>query len=83
MKLKRKIFSIFLATMVACISLSQVAFAAKNSEKDGMNMYENSEFIEKEQPELSEETKQLISLYQKNPTDENYRKPNDRYDHNA
>ena len=73
MKLKRKIFSIFLATMVACISLSQVAFAAKNSEKDGMNMYENSEFIEKEQPELSEETKQLISLYQKNPTDENYR----------
>ena len=36
-------------------------------------MYENSEFIEKEQPELSEETKQLISLYQKNPTDENYR----------
>ena len=73
MKLKRKIFSIFLATLVACISLSKVAFAAKNSEKDGMNMYENSEFIEKEQPKLSEETKQLISLYQKNPTDENYR----------
>ncbi len=72
MKLKRKIFSIFLATMVACISLSQVAFAAGNSENDGMNMYENSDFIEKEQPELSEETKRLISLYQKNPTDENY-----------
>ena len=35
-------------------------------------MYENSDFIEKEQPELSEETKQLISIYQKNPTDENY-----------
>ena len=35
-------------------------------------MYENSDFIETEQPELSEETKQLISLYQKNPTEENY-----------
>ncbi len=43
------------------------------SEKDdGMNMYENSDFIEKEQPELDEETKQLISQYQKNPTQANY-----------
>lgn len=72
MKLKRKLFNIFLAAMVACIPLSQVAFAAENSENDGMNMYENSDFIEKEQPALSEETKQLISLYQKDPTDENY-----------
>ena len=72
MKLKRKLFSIFLAAMVACTPLSQVAFAAEGSESDGMNMYENSDFIEKEQPELSEETKQLISLYQKNPTEENY-----------
>ena len=72
MKLKRKLFSIFLAAMVACIPLFQVAFAAEGSENDGMNMYENSDFIEKEQPELSEETKQLISIYQKNPTDENY-----------
>ena len=72
MKLKRKFFSIFLAALVACIPLSQTAFAAENSENDGMNMYENSDFIEKEQPELSEETKQLISLYQKNPTEENY-----------
>lgn len=39
---------------------------------DEMNMYENSDFIEKEQPELDEETKQLISLYQNDPTDENY-----------
>lgn len=36
------------------------------------NMYENSDFIETEQPELSDETKQLISRYQKNPTEENY-----------
>ena len=37
-----------------------------------MNMYQNSDFIEKEQPELTEETKQVISAYQKNPTMENY-----------
>lgn len=35
-------------------------------------MYQNSDFIEKEQPELTEETKQLISAYQKNPSEENY-----------
>ena len=60
MKLKRKLFSIFLAAMVACIPLFQVAFAAEGSENDGMNMYENSDFIEKEQPELSEETKKAM-----------------------
>ena len=36
------------------------------------NMYENSDFIETEQPELNEETKKLISLYQRNPTEENF-----------
>ena len=36
------------------------------------DMYTNSDFIEKEQPELTEETKKLISLYQRNPTEENY-----------
>lgn len=72
MRLKRKIFSTLLAALVVCILLPQVAFAVKNSENADMNMYENSDFIEKEQPELSEETKQLISLYQKNPTYENY-----------
>lgn len=39
---------------------------------DAMNMYQNSDFIEKEQPELTEETKQFISAYQKNPSEENY-----------
>ncbi len=72
MKFTRKILSIFLAALIACIPLSQTALAAETSENDGMNMYENSDFIEKEQPELSEETKQLISLYQNNPTEENY-----------
>ena len=36
------------------------------------NMFGNSDFIEKEQPELNEKTKQLISLYQRNPTEANY-----------
>lgn len=36
------------------------------------NMYENSDFIEIEQPELNDETKRLISLYQKEPSEENY-----------
>lgn len=73
MRLTRKFFSGLLAALVVCIALSQAAFAAETSENDGMNMYENSDFIEKEQPELSEETKRLISLYQQNPTEENYR----------
>ena len=45
---------------------------SKASANDGMNMYSNSDFIEKEQPELTDETKKLISLYQRNSTLENY-----------
>lgn len=41
------------------------------------NMFGNSDFIETEQPELSEETKKLIFLYQRNPTEENYLKLRD------
>ena len=48
------------------------SLALEEAADDGMNMYENSDFIEKEQPELSEETKELISLYQRDPTEENY-----------
>ncbi len=64
MKKSRKITKIFLTILTAICLLSNTAFAS--------NMYENSDFIEKEQPELNEETKQLISLYQKEPTEENY-----------
>lgn len=39
--------------------------ATIKADDDPMNMYQNSDFIEKEQPELTEETKQLISVYQK------------------
>lgn len=46
--------------------------AAEDDLDDSTNMYKNSDFIEKEQPELNVETKQLISAYQKDPTLENY-----------
>ena len=46
--------------------------ARREDADDGMNMYENSDFIEKEQPELSEDTKELIAAYQNDPTQENY-----------
>ena len=63
----KKLFKIFIAAIASLTvftNIFTVAFAE--------NMYQNSDFIEKEQPELTEETKQLISLYQKNPTEENY-----------
>ncbi len=51
---------------------SSATVTNKGSDDSSMNMYKNSDFIEKEQPELNDETKQLISAYQKNPTLENY-----------
>ena len=44
----------------------------KADNNDEMIMYKNSDFIEKEQPELTEETKKLISQFQKDPTKENF-----------
>ena len=70
MKKLRSIISIALAVLMAFTVLSVSVFAA--SDDDGMNMFEHSDFIEKEQPELDEETKRLISLYQREPSDENY-----------
>ncbi|MGN1093662.1 MAG: SUMF1/EgtB/PvdO family nonheme iron enzyme, partial [Candidatus Neoclostridium sp.] len=43
-----------------------------DKDDDNSNMFENSDFIETEQPELDDETKALISLYKRNPTTENY-----------
>lgn len=81
----KKLLSMVLAALVASTFLSPAAFAAEDSQGSEMNMYENSDFIEKEQPELSDETKQLISQYQKNPTDENYEKLREKVieDYNA
>ena len=51
---------------------ASVSLTASQTGSDEMNMYKNSDFIEKEQPELTEETKRLISRYQKDPGLENY-----------
>lgn len=67
MTLFKTITSGILASVIAVSAISVSVTA-----DDGMNMFQNSDFIEKEQPELTEETKQLISLYQRNPTEENY-----------
>ena len=70
MKMKRLICCILSAILILPL-FNLTAFAGNDSD-DAMNMFQNSDFIEKEQPELTEETKQLISLYQRNPTEENY-----------
>lgn len=57
-----------LLTLLTVVSIASSTSIVSNA----ANMYQNSDFIEKEQPELSEETKELISLYQRNPTEENY-----------
>ena len=72
MKLKKMLASALAALCVCSSALAVCAYAAETPENDGMNMFEHSDFIEKEQPELDEETKRLISLYQRNPSDENY-----------
>ena len=70
MRLTKRICSIALASVLVLSLIPATAMAAETD--DSMNMFENSDFIEKEQPELTEETKQLISLYQRDPSMENY-----------
>lgn len=72
MKLSRRITNFILAALMTSALLPAAGTAVCAEDDDGMNMFENSDFIETEQPELNEETKQLISLYQRNPTEENY-----------
>ena len=55
--------------LILCLLVPSTAMAG---ETDGMNMYQNSDFIEKEQPELSAETKWLIAQYQQEPNEANY-----------
>ncbi len=56
------------------ISICSLLSAEKNL---GMNMYANSDFIEKEQPELNDETKRAISTYQESGSMEDYLKLRD------
>ena len=74
MKLSKRITALLSAAFLVMTVLPTSAAAAKEPkiEDDGMNMFDKSDFIEKEQPELTEETKQLISLYKRKPTEENY-----------
>ena len=58
MKLSCKITSFVLVATLSLSVLPTVALAAGTT-TDEMAMYKNSDFIEKEQPELTEETKQL------------------------
>ena len=57
-----------------CLVLLLILFSTCTvlAEDDESKMFQNSDFIEKEQPALTEETKKLISSYQKDPTMENY-----------
>lgn len=66
-----KCLSVICAVCMAAVGMYFNPATIK-ADDDPMNMYQNSDFIEKEQPELTEETKQLISVYQKNPSEENY-----------
>ena len=66
--MKKNIAKIVLASVLAAAMLPAISASAD----DSMNMFENSDFIETEQPELNAETKQLISLYQRDPSMENY-----------
>ena len=67
MKTSRKIMSLILTSVFAASVMP-----SWHAETYAANMFANSDFVETEQPELSEETKQLISVYQKSPTLENY-----------
>ena len=60
---------------VKIISIKAKEYLAPN--EDESLMYKNSEFIEKEQPTLTEETKKLISNYQKDQNLDNYLKLRD------
>ncbi len=44
----------------------------QSNNENNSQMFKYSTTIEKERPQLDEETKRLISEYKKNPTNENY-----------
>lgn len=67
MKTSQKIMSLILTSVFAASVIP-----SWHAETYAANMFANSDFVETEQPELSEDTKQLISAYQKSPTLENY-----------
>ena len=67
MRISKKVIGLLLVMIMMIGLLPVTALEASAS-----NMFGNSDFIETEQPELNQETKKLISLYQRKPTEENY-----------
>ena len=65
-----------IATLTAAIltaSAASTAMTVTAYADDNANItFSNSDFIELEQPELDDETKELIKIYKKDPTMENY-----------
>ena len=71
MKKFNKKISLIISLIVIIIFTVYFCMIVYATDNDNL-MYDNSDFIETEQPELNEETKQLIAQYQNNPTEENY-----------
>ena len=71
--LKIKLFFVIIFIIVYSLSTCICVYAVN----DESLMYKNSDFIEKEQPELTDETKKLISAYQKEQSMDNYLKLRD------
>ena len=67
MKLSQRIAQVFLVPVLAA-SLAPIAATSAFAQES----FSHSDFIETEQPELTQETKDLISAYQKDPSEENY-----------
>lgn len=72
MKKEKRCLSVLCAVCLLGFLLSAGVSAEEETKKSAMNMYTNSDLIEKEQPELNEETKALIAQYQNDPAIENY-----------
>jgi len=67
-----KILSMSLTALVLAFFATGTAQAANLRENPNAKQFKFSTTIEKERPELDEETRQLISVYRKNPTKANY-----------
>ncbi len=63
--------SVIVAASVLTLSLAATGALAQQA-GDGAVMFAHGDFVEKEQPALSDQTKQLIALYRQDPSMENY-----------
>lgn len=70
--LMKKLILSTLAIAVCCCLVGEVNAAERRRANPEAKQFKYSTTIEKERPELNEETKRLIAAYRKNPTDANY-----------